>query len=79
MSIETFEGGGMVITGEHMELYRLLALKGALKLEARGLKLSRRTSASTVAKKQYGLKGNRDKLIAQVEQLIANFKAEKTA
>ncbi len=70
MSIEVFEGGGFVITGNDINLYRLLALKGALKLQAKGLKLSRGASASTIARKDYGLRGNVDNLISQVEQLI---------
>lgn len=38
MSVETFENGGFVVTGEHIQVFRLLALQKALKLELVGLK-----------------------------------------
>lgn len=38
MTVETFGDGGFVVTGEHVEVYRLLALQKALKLELIGLK-----------------------------------------
>jgi hypothetical protein len=47
MAIENLSNGGMVITGEHIEVYRLLALRMALKLECSGLK-SRGKPAATV-------------------------------
>ena len=61
MAIELFEGGGMAITGEHMQLYRLIVLKQALVLESKGMKLTR------------GPKGDRAKLTAQVQALIDTF------
>jgi hypothetical protein len=61
---------GTTITGTGIELYRLMALLSALKLEEKGLKLSRGRSALQVAKKQYGLKGNRASIIEQVQAMV---------
>ena len=69
---------GTVITGAHIGLYQLMALKQGLVVEGKGLKLTRGASMMTIAKKNYGLKGNRDKLIAQVQALIDKFIAPAT-
>jgi len=65
-----------VITGAHIGLYQLMALKYGLVAEGKGLKISRGASMMTVAKRNYGLKGNREKLIAQVQAMIDQFKPE---
>lgn len=69
MAIETHEGC-TVITGEHIELYRMLALKGALSLELRGMKHSSGYSAYAAAKKIYGLQGGRIKVYHSLIKLI---------
>ena len=38
------DAGGTSITGPHIEIYRLLSLKGALKLESHGIKMRRGVS-----------------------------------
>jgi len=76
--IEVTESGATVITGEHIGLYQLVVLKRGLVAEGRGLKMSRGASMMTIAKKNYGLKGNREKLIAQVQALIDKFIAPAT-
>lgn len=69
MAIESVGCGGTVVTGDDIETFHLLALRGALRLEALGMK-RRGASALSVAKKRYGLKGNRAAILAQVEALI---------
>ena len=49
MAIEKIGNGGMVITGEHIEVYRLLALRMALKLECSGLKTKGKPAATVRA------------------------------
>ena len=71
MAIETFAGGGMVITGEHINVYRILALKAALKLEIKGLKRSRGPSAYKVIKNEFGFTGSKEKVLEQLEEVIA--------
>ena len=38
MAVEKIGNDGFMVTGEHIEVYRLLALRMALKLECSGLK-----------------------------------------
>lgn len=80
MPIEHFGDGGTVVSGpEGMELYRLIALKSALKLEQQGIKVHRRVNARKLAKTETGLKTNNyDVLIGAVEMLIANQRAKVT-
>jgi hypothetical protein len=72
MSVENV-GGATAITGEHIQVARLLALKGRLKLEIVGLK-SRGRSTSTILKQEFGWKGNKQKLLTQLEGHIAGLK-----
>lgn len=57
-------------TPKQIALARLATLKSGLKLEMRGLKLSRGTSCYSILRKEYGFKGNREKVLAQVEKTI---------
>jgi hypothetical protein len=49
------------------EYVHLAALKGAIKLEALGMKRSRGPSALSIAKKTYGFKGDAAKVIEQIK------------
>jgi hypothetical protein len=73
--IENHPGGGMTITGGHIELYGMIVLKSSLKLQEKGLKFGRGPAASTIARTRYGLKGKIPKQIEQLEVLIEQFKA----
>lgn len=46
----------MCNTPEAINLYRLLALKSAVKMESRGMKMSRGVNATAIARKELGLK-----------------------
>jgi hypothetical protein len=78
MSIER-SAGGVMVTGKGIELFRLVALKQGLKLQAVGIRMSSKIpQATTICRKQYGLKGTLPKLLAQVEALIAAASAQVT-
>ena len=49
---------------------RLLALRTMMKLEAKGLKMSRGRTAMAIVKQEFGFKGNRAKIQAQLEAII---------
>ena len=68
--IEQFGNGGLALTGEGIELYRLLAIKRGLKAEKMGMRLTRGPKMTTLLRRQYGLKGNREKLESQLDQMI---------
>lgn len=63
-----------MIVGPGIEFASLLALRGAVKLEAVGLR-HRFGSATALAKRRYGLKGNRTKVLAELDRLINEYKA----
>lgn len=69
MPVETDDHGNIICTGDGVDLYRMLALRGALKLELVGLK-RRGRSAHAICKEVYGLKGNKEKVLAGMEELI---------
>lgn len=70
MPIETSEGG-TVITGAEIELYRLLALKYALRLEIKGMR-RRGRSVSAQLKKEFGFKGSKERVLAMLELYISS-------
>jgi len=76
MPIEQSAGGTM-ITGESIMHYRLLCLIQGLKAEIRGMRLtSKGRTCYAIIKSEYGFKGNKEKVLTQVEQLMATIKEE---
>jgi hypothetical protein len=67
MAIEKLEGGGMVITGEHINVFRQLTLWSGLKLECKGSRLSRGRSCYSIVKQERGFKGNKARVRDQFE------------
>lgn len=70
---EALPGGGTLITGEATQLFALLTMRQGLKLEALGMKLTRGPKVTTILRKRYGFKGNREKLAQQLDRLIAQY------
>lgn len=60
-----------VISGKQIGIFRLSTLISAAKLELTGLK-RRGVSAHSILKRELGLKGNRENVIAQAEEIKAN-------
>ena len=56
-----------VITGDGIKIYQLLAIRGALWLESKGMKASRGPAVSTTVKKLLGITGNRKSLMRALE------------
>ena len=60
-------------TPEQIDMFRLLSLRSALKLECLGM--SRRgQSAYSIIKAEYGLKGNKKSVLQQLEEIIEESK-----
>ena len=59
-----------------MEFYQLIARRGALRLELKGLYKRGRTSYS-ICKEVYNIKGNRLKVLAQLNQMIEDFHTQE--
>jgi len=72
------EDGTMIIdTKEDINMFRLLAIKGRLKMELGGLKF--RTSTHAMVKREFGFKGNRQKVYDQFCEMVEKLKKERTA
>lgn len=77
--IETSDGGTM-LTGAGIDFYRLLTIKRALDCQMRGFRLSSKLpQGTTLARKYLGLKGNKESLLRQVEEIIERIQAERAA
>jgi hypothetical protein len=74
MAIESFNGG-VVVTGPHIELVRLLSIQGRLGLEMKGIRFRGR-STFAIVKEQFGLKGNNAKVKAAFDKIVEDKKAE---
>ena len=59
-----------------IELLRLLYLRRDLRLEVVGLK-GRGRSAYSIAKEELGIKGNKQKVLDQVNQMIQSMKEQQ--
>jgi hypothetical protein len=73
----------IIDTPEGIYMYRLLALRSALKLEVKGIKMTRH-SICKIVKDEFGFKGNKQKVFEQfdahVNALLADIdKARQTA
>ena len=55
--------------------FQMLAIRGALSLELKGLSRSRPPSAYSAAKRLYGLRGSKESVYTQLCELIEKEKA----
>ena len=75
MPIENVQGA-TVITGNAISLFRLMSIRGRLKLELKGIKF-RGGSTFTVVKKEFNLKGSREKVLEQFEAIVEAAKEKQ--
>jgi len=62
---------------DDIALYRLLTLKAALKLETLGMSRSGR-SVYSIVKREFGFKGSKDRVLAQLVAHIDDVKRART-
>ena len=60
---------GFIVTGKGIDAFRLKAMQGRLKIEAAGMKF-RGPSTLSMVKSEFGLKGNREKVMAQFDEIV---------
>ena len=67
--------GGIMITGDGIDAYRLMALIKALEIEIRtGMVMSRGVSALKIAQNQYGVKARRKKdAVIELKKVFNQF------
>ena len=73
MGIQAIPGGGTICTGKGVEVFHLLSLRGAIRLEAKGLK--GRINATAVAMREFNILGratakNRELALAAIERRL---------
>lgn len=60
-----------IITGEsNIANARILTLRAGLKLETKGLKISRGRSCYAIVKEEFGFKGNKQSVLEQLNKCI---------
>ena len=68
---------GFIITGkDNINLARLLSLKAGLKIEIAGMRVSRGRTCYSIIKDEFNLKGNKQKVLTQFEDIIKEMKGE---
>ena len=74
---QNLSSGQVVLDKPHqIEMYRLIQLRMGLRMEAKGMRLTAKApTCLSIVKKEYGLKGNRAKVLAKFETFIDEFKA----
>jgi hypothetical protein len=70
--------GGTCFTGAGIDFYRLLMIKQALSAQCNGYRLSNKVpQGTTLARRFLGLKGNKESLLAQVDEIIDRIQQER--
>ena len=69
--------GFVAYTKDNINFFRLLSLRSALKLEIVGMK-KRGRSAYSIVKEEFGFKGSKRSVLADLEELIELKKDEKS-
>ena len=59
-----------ILTGNQVLKARLLTLRMGMRLEAKGLKMHRGRSAMSIVKAEFGFKGNRTRVLEQLQVVI---------
>ena len=72
--IESTEHGSVMITGEHIPLYRYMVMARVLKLEMLGFRSTKGRTCYSIIKSELGYRGNRKKVLAQLEAHIEAIK-----
>lgn len=76
MPIEHKKGSTM-ITGDSIDFFRLLAQRGAVKLECKGIKMTRGPVVWKRVKAEYGIKGNREAVLAWLEAKVKEMREQQ--
>jgi hypothetical protein len=75
--VEVSEDGGTMITGDSISLYRVITLKAGLKLEIQGMRMTRGRTCYSMIKEEFGFKGNKEKVLAQIEELLGDYSSSR--
>ena len=68
--------GFVLDTPEQIQMARYLTLRSGLKLELKGLRMTRGVSCYKIIKDTFGLKGSKQKVLDQFEDLLRDAGVE---
>lgn len=67
-----------IITGDDIILFSIIALESALRLEVTtGMKMSSGRTAYSIVKDRYGLKGNKQRVLEQFNEIVNGLREER--
>ena len=66
-----------IITGDDTILFSIIALESALRLEVKGMKMGRGRSAYSIVKDRYQLKGSKQRVLEQFNQIVNELRIER--
>jgi len=69
--------GGTVFTGDSISFFRLCSLKGMVGLECKGIKMHRGPVVWKQIAREFGIKGNRDAVLAWLEAKVAELRPQQ--
>lgn len=77
MPIEHDKGGGTTLTGDSISFYRLAAMRSAVGLEMKGIKIRRGPVVWKQAAREFGIAGNRAAVYAWLCAKVDELKAQQ--
>jgi len=67
-----------VLEGDDIVLFAIIALESALQLEVKtGMKMGSGRTAYSIVKDRYGLKGNKQRVLEQFNQIVNGLREER--
>tara|TARA_R100000458_G_C8256865_1_gene232861 strand:- start:418 stop:636 length:219 start_codon:yes stop_codon:yes gene_type:complete len=58
-------------TPQKQELAKLIVLRGAMRMEVKGFRMTNKSpTAYSILKKEYGMKGNKQKVLEQLNEIL---------
>lgn len=72
----TKEPKSFMLTGEQIPIARLITLWHGMRLEGKGIKVSKGRSCMSIVKKEFGWRGNREKILMLLADKISEKGAE---
>jgi len=74
--IEHGEGGTGFIGPSAVNIFRMITLANGLKMEIKGLRMTRGRTCYSIIKSEYGLRGNKARVLAQFQPLVDEARAK---
>lgn len=69
--------GGTTLTGDSIAFYRLCAMRGAVELETKGIRVRRGPVVWKQAQREFGIKGNRAAVLAWLNAKVEEERAKQ--